>query len=171
MSDVDAFTLLQDDHRKVEQLFEQFEQTGDYAVAMQICDEMTVHATVEEELVYGLYRSNVDSAGGTEAREEHQQIKDVITRIEALGPDGDGLAEVVQELKAAIEHHVQEEENEMFPRMLAAIPETVSLLGDDILFRKAQLLELRESDKASRLSPSVSGQKPNATTATPDHMA
>ncbi len=166
----DAFTLLQQDHRTVEQLFEQFEQTGDFAVAIQICEELTVHATLEEELIYGLYRSNVDTDGADEARQEHQQAKDIITRIEALGPDGDGLAEVVQELKTAVEHHVQEEENELFPKMAAAIPETVGLLGNDIVTRKAQLLELRESDKASRLSPSTSGQKPNATTATADNM-
>lgn len=155
----DVFTLLQDDHRKVEQLFEQFEQTGEYAVAMQICEELTVHATVEEELVYGLYRSNVDFAGADEARQEHQQAKDIITRIEALGPEGDGLADAVQQLKAAVEHHVQEEENELFPKMAAAIPETVSLLGNDIVARKAQLLELRETDNASRISPSTSGSE------------
>jgi len=165
MSDVDVFTLLKDDHRKVEQLFEQFEQTGDYAVALQICEELTLHATVEEELVYGLYRSNVDSDSGDEARQEHQQAKDIIARIEALGPEGDGLAEVVQELKAAVEHHVQEEENEMFPRMAEAIPETVSLLGDDILFRKAQLQELRATDRTDGISATGTGQKPNASTA------
>ena len=165
MSDVDVFTLLKDDHRKVEQLFEQFEQTGDYAVALQICEELTLHATVEEELVYGLYRSNVDSDSGDEARQEHQHAKDIIARIEALGPEGDGLAEVVQELKVAVEHHVQEEENEMFPRMAEAIPETVSLLGDDILFRKAQLQELRATDRAGGISATGTGQRPNASTA------
>ena len=163
----DVFTLLQDDHRKVEQLFGQFEQTGDYAVAMQICDELTVHATVEEELIYSLYRSNVDTDGADHAREEHQQAKDIITRIEALGPEGDGLADAVQELKASVEHHVQEEENVFFPRMAAAIPETVGLLGNDIVHRKAQLLELRGEDKATGLSSSTSGQKPVASPATP----
>ena len=166
----DAFTLLQEDHRTVEQLFEQFERTGDYAVAVQICEELTVHATLEEELIYSMYRANVDTDDADEARQEHQQAKDIITRIEALGPEVDDLAEVVQELKAVVEHHVQEEENEMFPKMAAAIPENASLLGKDIVARKAQLLGLRESNKASRLAPSVSGQKPNATTATPDNM-
>ena len=166
MSDADVFTLLKDDHRKVEQLFEQFEQTGDHGVAMQICEELTLHATVEEELVYGLYRSNVDTDGGDEARQEHQQQKDMIARIEALGPDDDGLQEAVQELKTAVEHHVQEEENEMFPRMAEAIPETVSILGDDVLFRKAQLAELRGKDRADGITATVTGQKPNASSAT-----
>ena len=166
----DAFTLLQDDHRTVEKLFEQFEQTGDYAVAIQICEELTVHATLEEELIYSLYRSNVDTDDADEARQEHQQAKDIITRIEAMDPDADGLPEVVQELKAVVAHHVQEEENKMFPKMAAAIPENAALLGNDIVARKARLLELRESDKASRVAPSVSGQKPTATTATADHL-
>ncbi len=161
----DAFTLLQEDHRKVEQLFEQFEQTGDYGVAMQVCEELTLHALVEEELIYGLYRSNVDSGGADEARQEHQQAKDIIVRIEAMGPEGDGLAAAMQELKAAVEHHVQEEEREFFPKMAAAIPDTVSLLGNDIVTRKAALLEQREQDKAAGMTPSTSGQKPTQSTA------
>ena len=161
----DVFTLLQEDHRKVEQLFEQFEQTGDYGVAMQVCEELTVHATLEEELVYGLYSAKVDNAGAAEAREEHQQAKDIIVRIEGLGPEGDGLADAMQELKAAVEHHVQEEESEVFPKMAATIPETVSVLGNDVVERKAQLLAQREEEKAAGMSPSTSGQKPTQSSA------
>ena len=161
----DVFTLLQEDHRRVEQLFEQFEQSGDYGVAMQVCEELTVHATVEEELVYGLYSAKVDKSGAAEAREEHQQAKDIIVRIEAMGAEGDGLADAMQELKAAVEHHVQEEESEVFPKMAATIPETVSVLGNDVVERKAQLLAQREEEKAAGMSPSTSGQKPTQSSA------
>lgn len=161
----DAVTILQEDHRRVEQLFEQFEQTGDYGVAMQVCEELTVHATVEEELVYGLYRAKVDGPGADEARQEHQQAKDIIVRIEAMGPEGEGLAEAMQELKAAVEHHVQEEESEMFPRLMETLPDTASLLGNDVVERKAQLQAQRQDDKAAGMTPSTSGQKPNQSSA------
>ncbi len=161
----DAVTLLQEDHRKVEQLFEQFEQTGDYGVAMQVCEELTIHSAVEEELVYGLYRAKVDSSGADEARDEHQQAKDIIVRIEAMGPDGEGLQDTMQELKAAVAHHVQEEESEMFPRLMQTLPGTAPLLGNDIVERKAQLLAQRQEDKAVGMTPSTSGQKPNQSTA------
>ena len=161
----DAITLLQEDHRTVEQLFEQFEQTGDYGLAMQVCEELTIHSAVEEELVYGLYRAKVDSTGADHARQEHQQAKDIIVRIEALGPEGEGLAEAMQELKAAVEHHVQEEESQMFPKLMETLPGTAPLLGNDILERKAQLLAQREQDKGAGLTPSTSGQKPNQSTA------
>jgi len=161
----DVFTMLQEDHRTVEQLFDQFEQTGDYGVAMRACEELTVHAMVEEELVYGLYRANVDSAEADEARQEHQAAKDIITRIEAMGPEGDGLREAMQELRGVVEHHVREEESEFFPKMAAAIPDTVSLLGNDVANRKAQVLEQRRADKEVGLGPSATGQKPNQSTA------
>ncbi len=161
----DAFTILQEDHRKVEQLFDQFEQTGDYGVAMQVCEELTVHAMVEEELVYGLYRSKVDSGEADEARQEHQQAKDIIVRIEAMGPEGEGLREAVQELRAAVEHHVRDEENTMFPKMLEALPETAPTLGNDVAARKAALLEQRRADKDIGLAPSSTGQKPTQSTA------
>ncbi len=157
----DAFTILQEDHRKVEQLFDQFEQTGDYGVAMQVCEELTVHAMVEEELVYGLYRSKVDSGEADEARQEHQEAKDILARIEAMGPEGEGLRETMQELRASVEHHVQEEEGKMFPKMLEAIPQTAPSLGNDIAARKETLLEQRRADKDIGLTPSATGQKPN----------
>ena len=161
----DAVTILTEDHRKVEQLFEQFEQTGDYGVAMQVCEELTVHAAVEEELVYGLYRAKVDSSGADHARDEHQQAKDIIVRIEAIGPEGEGLAEAMQELKATVEHHVQEEESEMFPRLMETLPQTAPLLGDDTVERKAQLLARRQDDEAAGMAPSTSGQKPTQSSA------
>ncbi len=161
----DAFTILQEDHRTVEQLFDQFEQTGDYGVAMRVCEELTVHAMVEEELVYGLYRAKVDSSEADEARQEHQAAKDIIVRIEAMGPEGDGLREAMQELRATVEHHVREEENEMFPKMLEALPETAPSLGNDVARRKAALLEQRRDDKGVGLTPSATGQKPNQSTA------
>ena len=56
----DVTTLLEQDHREVEQLFTEFEQTGDREIALQICQELEIHTTVEEEIVYPVLAEQVD---------------------------------------------------------------------------------------------------------------
>ena len=80
----DFVTLLTEDHRRVEQLFKQFDETGDPQVAEQIFLELSVHAQIEEELIYGLYSAKVDNAGAAEARAEHQEAKDLILALESI---------------------------------------------------------------------------------------
>jgi hemerythrin superfamily protein len=158
----DPFAALRKDHREVEDLFAKFEQTGDYETVMQLCRELAVHAMVEEELVYPLLRSKVSVGMADEARVEHQEAKDIISRIEALAPDDDGLAAAVAELKSSVQHHVGEEENDLFPRMEKELPDITSTLGPDIEARKHVLLERARDDKERGLPPSASSQKPVA---------
>lgn len=159
----DPFAALLKDHREAEELFAKFEQTGDYETVMQLCRELAVHSMVEEELVYSLLRSKVSVGMADEARNEHQEAKDIITRIEAMSPDDSQLQDAVAELKASVSHHVQEEENDVFPRMLKEIPDITSILGADIELRKQQLVEQARTDKDRGLAPSASSQKPVAT--------
>ena len=160
----DAIQLLKDDHREVEALFEQFGQSGDPEIALKICEELTVHATLEEELVYPLYRSKVDTGAADEARHEHQEAKDTITQIEAAisAGDDDALKSLVTKLQASIEHHVEEEESELFPKLQSKIPDNADHLGNDIVARKEELLAGLADDKEIGLNPSTSGQKPTA---------
>lgn len=158
----DAFAMLIEDHRKVDRLFQEFEQSGDYAVAKRICEELTMHATLEEELIYPLYRSKVETAGADEARREHQEAKDIIASIGTLGDDDDQLSAAVQELKQAVQHHVEEEENDLFPQMQAKLPDIVNSLGADLVERKQQLLDNFGDDREIGLPASAMGAKPNA---------
>src|SRR5687768_6758143 len=103
----DFVTLLTEDHRRVEQLFEQFDQTGDAGVAKQIWLELSAHSMVEEELVYGLYSAKVDSAGAAEARAEHQEAKDLIVALEGMEPGSDEFMSTMAQLKESVMHHVQ----------------------------------------------------------------
>lgn len=137
----DVFQLLNDDHRKVERLFAQFESSQDQAVARQICDELTVHAMVEEELVYPLLASKVGTGLATEAREEHQEAKDLVNQIEQGMRSGGDIAPVVAKLKEGVQHHVQEEEGEVWPKMREKIPQLVSEMGDEVVARKAELMD------------------------------
>ena len=158
----DFVTILTEDHRRVEQLFAQFDETGDPGVAQQIFLELSAHSMVEEEMIYGLYSAKVDNAGAAEARAEHQEAKDLILRLEGMQPGSDEFTATMAELKASVMHHVQEEENEMFPKMLAKIPETSEILGNDVATRKISVLEQLRSDRAVGMAPSTTSQKPTA---------
>jgi hemerythrin superfamily protein len=158
----DFITLLTADHRRVEQLFQQFDETGDARVAQQIWLELSAHSMVEEELVYGLYSAKVDNAGAAEARAEHQEAKDLILALEGMEPGSDEFTSTMAQLKESVMHHVQEEENEMFPNMLKSLPDTASTLGNDIAVRKQAVLEQLGADRAVGMAPSTTSQKPTA---------
>ena len=158
----DFVTLLIEDHRKVEQLFKQFDESGDPEVAKQIFLELSVHSTIEEELVYGLYSAKVDNKGAAEARAEHQEAKDLILRLEGMDPASDEFVTTMTQLKTSVLHHVDEEENEMFPKMLQSLPETAELLGNDLATRKVEVEKQVRADREVGMAPSTTSQKPTA---------
>jgi iron-sulfur cluster repair protein YtfE (RIC family) len=110
--------LLKQDHREVEALFSQFERTSDPEIAEKICEELDLHTKVEEEVVYPPLRSEVQGGAGMadHAEEEHAKARQIIGRIRQT-TDPEHLGEVVRELERAVEEHVDEEENEVFPKM------------------------------------------------------
>jgi Hemerythrin HHE cation binding domain len=113
-SHIDAIALLKADHRKVERLFEQFEAaTGaakKQALATQICTELTVHATIEEEIFYPACEGRVEDDLLNEGYVEHDGAKVLIAEIEAGNPDDQFYDGKVKVLSEQIEHHVGEEE-------------------------------------------------------------
>lgn len=155
----DAFELLSADHRAVEGLFQQFSGSQDPAVAQKICDELTIHCVLEEELVYPLLASKVGTPIADEARHEHAEAKQLITQIEAGVSAGDDVAALVQQLEGAIQHHVQEEESEIFPAMREKLPTMVGEMGDDVVSRKQELVEQMDEIRSQGLSAAVVGHK------------
>jgi hypothetical protein len=131
-------------------------------VARQIWLELSAHSMVEEELVYGLYSAKVDNAGAAEARAEHQEAKDLILALEGMEPGSDEFVSTMGQLKASVMHHVEEEENELFPNMLKTLPDTASILGNDIAVRKQAILEQLRADRSVGMAPSTTSQKPTA---------
>ena len=120
-----ALELLMADHRKVEDLFEQFEQEKESdegtrrEIAQQICTELTIHAQVEEELFYPWLKENLDDEDMEmveEAYVEHATAKDLIAQIEGATDIDEQYNAKVKVLGEYIKHHVQEEENEIFPK-------------------------------------------------------
>ena len=118
----DAVALLMADHRAVEKLFAQFETARDEdrkkALADKICLELRIHMTIEEEIFYPVSRDflkNEDIVD--EAVVEHAAARDLMDEIEAMNA-GENLYDAkVKVLSEQIEHHVEEEEEEYFPKL------------------------------------------------------
>lgn len=140
----DAIGLLKADHRKVEQLFKDFEAAQRNAekgkLAAQICLELRVHAKIEEELLYPPAHEKIEEDIVDEAMVEHAGAKNLIKQIEAMKP-GEHLYDAkVKVLSEYIKHHVKEEENEMFPQLRQSGMDLTEL-GARLKARKQQLLE------------------------------
>lgn len=146
----DAIEQLSADHKAVKALFKEYdalvEGEGDtdakLAVARQICTMLTVHARVEEEVFYPAARAALDDDVDLidEADVEHATAKDLIAQIEDGSPDDDELYDArVKVLGEYIDHHVKEEEGEIFPKVKKAKVD-VRALGVETAARKALLL-------------------------------
>lgn len=111
----DAITLLKDDHRTVEKLFKDFEgargEGRKEKLARQICLELSVHASIEEEILYPACQGTVEEDLLKESYVEHDAAKLLIAEIEAASGQGDEFFDAkVKVLQEEIEHHVEEEE-------------------------------------------------------------
>lgn len=144
---VDAITLLTEDHENVKSMFEQYEGLGDRAhatkkkLAIQICTELTKHAQAEEEIFYPAMREAAgkkDEDLVDEAIVEHASAKELIAQILDMEPTEDLFDAKVKVLSELIEHHVKEEEEEMFPKARDAGLD-MEMLGQQIAERKAEM--------------------------------
>jgi hemerythrin superfamily protein len=113
----DGFAMLEHDHRAVEELFDDYEQRGDAALARQICFELTVHGEIEEEVLYPALRNFGDktSQPSDDGEEAHGRIAQTIGRIELAAPDK--VFGLMRSLRSTVEAHVREEEEAIFPTM------------------------------------------------------
>jgi hemerythrin superfamily protein len=143
----DAIALLTQDHKKVKALFEQYEGLGEKAyatkqkVAQQICEELTIHTTIEEEIFYPAARAAIDDDDiMDEADVEHAGAKELIAQIQAMKPDESHYDAKVKVLGEEIDHHVKEEQGEMFPKVRKTKLDLAGL-GAQMAARKAELKE------------------------------
>jgi len=143
---LDAIQLLTADHKEVKAMFKEFEslkeeQDADDKKAdlvQRICTALTIHATVEEEIFYPAVREAIDDEDlMDEADVEHASAKDLIAQLEEASPGDDHYDAKVTVLGEMIDHHVKEEEGEMFPKAKKGI-DAVSL-GAELAERKAEL--------------------------------
>lgn len=144
----DAVALLKQDHRTVEELFEQFEKaSGDgrkQKLAEQICLELSVHAQIEEEIFYPACEGKVEEDLLKESYVEHDGAKVLIAEIISGGPKEDEYYDAkVKVLSEEIEHHVEEEEKRMEGLFAQAKKAGLDMeaLGEQLAARKAELTE------------------------------
>lgn len=145
----DAIVLLKADHAAVKKLFKEFEQlhhkgndAASEKVAAQICQELTIHAAIEEEIFYPAFREaskkEHDSELVDEAEVEHASAKDLIAQIESMCASDDKYAAKVKVLGEYINHHIQEEHDELFPKAQKTKID-LKKLGAQLIARKAVL--------------------------------
>lgn len=140
----DAIALLRADHKKVNDLFEQFDKARSAAkkkqLVAQICLELTVHAQIEEEILYPEVQAALkDKELVPEARVEHQSIKDLIAAVEGAEPDGEDYDAKVTVMGEWVKHHVKEEQNEMFPKAKKSRLDLAEM-GERLQQRKEELM-------------------------------
>jgi len=142
-----ALEMLSSDHRKVEAMFREFEQMKEeedasrVALAQRICNELTIHAQVEEDLFYPWLRENLDETDlVAEALVEHATAKQLIAEILPVGEADEAYDAKVKVLSEYIKHHVKEEEDEIFPEV-AGEEEELDELGQEMAARKAELMD------------------------------
>jgi hemerythrin superfamily protein len=120
---MDAIALLKKDHRQVEQLFKAFERSrtaGDRRkIVRKLVTELSVHAAVEEQLLYPLLRDEeiVDDDDVLEALEEHHVVKVSLLELDNMTAKEERYAPKVRVLTEMVRHHVEEEEKEVFPKL------------------------------------------------------
>ena len=144
----DATRLLADDHRQVHALFEDYRKLAESGasgeerrpLAEEICTLLTVHAAIEEEIFYPAARAaGVDASVLDEAEVEHASAKDLIAQIRDIEADAPLYDAKVRVLGEYIDHHVGEEEDELFPKCRDSAMD-LNDLGIRIAARKDELM-------------------------------
>lgn len=152
-SQADACTWLDTDHKAVKKMFKAYDElTSSRArgvdekkreLAREICQALTVHATLEEEIFYPALRQALKQTDIlAEAEVEHAGAKDLIAQIEAMQEPDEAFDARVKVLGEYIDHHVKEERNEIFPKARAARGVDLVAMRDALQARKEALMGL-----------------------------
>lgn len=128
----DITELVKADHRRVEGIFHQMEGADlnlKNSLFLQLRQELDLHLTAEEEVMYPRTEAYAELEDLTrDSLEEHQEVRSLLEHISSLSPEESEWNELVLELKECIQHHVEDEENKLFPEMK-------DLLGEEELVR------------------------------------
>jgi hemerythrin-like domain-containing protein len=144
---MDAISLLEEDHRKMKKLLSELESTTERGVKTReelfatVKDELTVHETIEEEIFYPALKEHPKTKEiALEAYEEHHVVDMVMAEIDDVPYDDETWGAKFKVMKENIEHHIEEEENEMFKQARQVFEEDeLEALGEQMRLRKEQL--------------------------------
>lgn len=138
---MDAFNLLKADHQKVAQLFDQLESSNGKAklrVFEQIRTELELHTHIEEKIFYPAVEKPKETHDLTlEAYEEHDVVKNLLRQLSKAKSANEEWEAQAKVLRENVEHHVEEEENELFPKAESALGEDkIEALGEQMVAEK-----------------------------------
>lgn len=145
-----AVDMLKADHAKVKQLFDDFEGADDDQAKEQLVgtalQELTIHAALEEEIIYPAIRALDDDEEHVEkmdeALEEHHAAKLLIAELAGMTSDEERYDAKFKVLAEAVRHHIEEEENEVLPKAEQSLD--LEELGRQMTMRKAELQKSEE---------------------------
>jgi hemerythrin superfamily protein len=145
-TDMSAIDMLESQHREVEALFKQYENAkGDgkkEEIFTKIADKLAVHAAIEEKHFYPAAKSDDTEDLVTEAAEEHLSVKRLIADLLELDVKDEHFDAKVKVLQEQVEHHVEEEEEELFPKVEKMLDaEMLDALEQEMTATQEQLLE------------------------------
>jgi hemerythrin-like domain-containing protein len=162
----EIIAMLKEDHKRAKKAFRQFEKLDPHedaeqcqAIVEQTCAELKVHSTLEEELLYPAARRLLSEEDLIdEAEVEHATAKSLIEQLGSMTPDDEKYAATFKVLGEYVNHHVKEEENEIFPQLGRAKGEWQGLC-DEMNSRRDELMqqllpEGEAADSAARASDS-----------------
>jgi len=145
---MNPFELLKKDHEKVAELMDRLEETGGSAVKTrqdlfrQIQEELEIHAQIEEAIFYPALQVETETEDVTrEAYEEHKLVKTLLKQLEQLPKDDMQWAAKFKVLKENVEHHVEEEEGEMFTKARKVLEnDELEELGEEMVQEKKRMM-------------------------------
>jgi hemerythrin superfamily protein len=158
----DALDVLIDDHESVNDLFDEFESLGKRAHAAReqlvgrIVEELSVHASIEETVFYPAVRERLgdgDESMVLEALEEHHLVKLSLNELQSMSSDSERYDAKVTVLREVVEHHVDEEEQDLFPKVRRAF-------SSEELVELAQRLNDARRSAPTRAHPSAPDTPP-----------
>jgi hemerythrin superfamily protein len=150
--------MLREDHQRVQELFTRFERADDDEkdeIAQTTIQELTVHATLEEEIFYPAAREAVDEEDLLdEAQEEHHVVKLLMSELKKMRAKDERFDAKFKVMAESVKHHVEEEESELFPQLEGKLD--AEELGEQMEARK-QKLQQSASRSTGRSSPRRGG--------------
>jgi hemerythrin superfamily protein len=159
---MDAISLLKKDHDLVKKLFKEYEGLPDgqperkRALAEKIIAELMVHERIEEEIFYPAFKKGADEEGKellAEAKEEHHVVDLILDELQSVKLDDEQFDAKFKVLKENVEHHIEEEEEEMFPDAKKRLKDKLDALGDEMQQYKEQLAAQTKEAPAPKVKP------------------
>ncbi|MFL5359139.1 hemerythrin domain-containing protein [Archangium sp.] len=163
---MDAIELLTQQHREVDELFEKFEKLGEGSTEKmmdlfaRIADNLAAHATIEEKIFYPSVYVGPTADKLQEAVEEHLSVKRVIADLLDLEPSDVQFKAKMKVLQELVEHHVEEEEKDLFKSVkklmtkdeLALMGEQLEVMFSELIQTEPRMQVPRETDEAAPLA-------------------